>query len=1020
MSQGPNEGKADLSGRIEWHTLTIGKACEILGSNSESGLEINDALDRLTHYGKNEFAPIKRLSPLSIFIRQFASYLMIILLAAIAISAAIGEFLDAVIISMLVILSAIVGFVQEYRSERIVEALRQLTSPTIVVIRGGNEANINAAEVVPGDLVIYSEGDRISADSILIENHNMQTNESSLTGESLPSEKSIYPCSRANTPLHERRNLLYAGTSVISGRGKGLVFATGRLTEVGKVASQVESVGHMKTPFQMKLDQIGKLLGRITIVVAVMISVIGLYRDYPISEMFIWGISIAVAAIPEALPVIVTASLAIGASKMAKRNAVLKNLVSAETLGSATVICSDKTGTLTEGKMSVRKGYVYDTFLDVTSGLNKGIGHKEIGSMSESSSALSLLAKLVGLCNDSKIGYSDTARVVKRYGFPELSYKEGENNRFKSELLSFKGDATEVALARFSNQVLGMTKVELDSEYPRLYEIPFSSERKCMSTIHKVSRRNEIINHKNNEKNKDLSSNGNNYSRNDRKLFEVLIITKGATETILQRCNRIKVGHKIIDVNDEHRQKILQSSSNLASQGLRVIGVSFKEDMYDNVVRSSKNTISMNNSSQEMLQFVEVEHNMIFLGLVALMDPPRKQAIEAIVQCKKAGIRVVMITGDSKDTAKSIAREMGILDDDDRTDTSYEKTIRNDGRAGDYYHHHNHVPYNDNTLTGDDIDALSDPELNSAVLRTRVFARVLPKHKLRIVQSFKKNGDVVAMTGDGVNDAPALKAADIGIAMGMTGTQVSKEAASMILKDDDFATIVAAVKEGRRIMDNVKKYLVYLISANFGEILLLSSAVIVGIPVPLLAKQILYINLATDGTPAIALGSEPSEPDIMEKPPVNPRESLFSSTLGLMIGISIILWLTSFAIFWFTLSNGTPFSIADDARISKARTMAFAYVILFELFFAYSIRSYQNSPWKIGLTRNKFLLISLLGEVTLLLMILNLPILQNVFSLTSLQADEWILLLCLSPSGLVYSEVFKFAKRRTRRCALPR
>ena len=369
--------------------------------------------------------------------------------------------------------------------------------------------------------------------------------------------------------------------------------------------------------------------------------------------------------------------------------------------------------------MSVRKAYVYDTFMDVTSGLNRRNIHKEIGSMSESSSALSLLAKLVGLCNDSKIGYSDTMHTEK-HDVAELYYDEGKENRFKSELLSFKGDATEVALARFSNEILGMTRIELDSEYPRLYEIPFSSERKCMTTIHKVSRGNEVLG------------------------IEVLIITKGATETILQRCNRIKVGHKIIDANNEHKQKILQSNSNLASQGLRVIGVSFKEDMCDNVVRSSNNVISTDNSSQnkELPQFVE--HNMIFLGLVALVDPPRKQAIEVIVQCKNAGIRVVMITGDSKDTAKSIAREMGILDDD-RDDTLYDKTIRNDERAGDYYyhHHHNHVPYNDTTLTGDDIDSLSDPELNNAVLKTRVFARVLPKDKLRIVQSFKKNGDVV-------------------------------------------------------------------------------------------------------------------------------------------------------------------------------------------------------------------------------------------------------------------------------------
>jgi len=570
-------------------------------------------------------------------------------------------------------------------------------------------------------------------------------------------------------------------------------------------------------------------------------------------------ISITVAAIPEALPAVITTSLAAEVSRMAKRHAIVKTLPSAETLGAVTVICSDKTGTLTKGEMSIRELYLYDLFLDVQ---HLGKVNDVNAENSSMKSNLYLLAKMISLCNDAKVIDIEEKEINE--------HKIGGtiNNHYPQ--LALKGDPTEVALASFSYQILKITKQIIDKETPRIFEIPFTSEGKLMTTVHTLcAKENSALQQEQQQNNQDIMTNRNR--KNIKRNFEILVVTKGAPEAVIEKCDRIQAGDNIQSAKVEYQQEIIQANNVLVSKGLRVLGVAFKRLSVDE--RIYKNIIENTSTLPDSIGF---EQNLVFLGLVALTDPPRKEAIRAISQCKSAGIKVIMITGDNKITAESIAREMGISSPDplDYENTNSENMLNS--RIPD--------ASGASVLTGSDIDALSDEELEKTILKTKVYSRVLPEHKLRIVRALKKRRYVVAVTGDGVNDAPVLKAADIGIAMGITGTQVAKE---VILNDDNFATIVEAIKEGRKIVDNINKCLVYLISTNLGEIMLLSSAMIVGLPTPLLAKQILYVNLATDGSPAIALGTEPSEPDIMNKPPSDPRQSIFSEILNISLSQSI-------------------------------------------------------------------------------------------------------------------------------------
>jgi Ca2+-transporting ATPase len=876
------------------------------------GLNEQEATSRLVSYGRNELKSTLKASALAIFAKQFISPLILILIAATAVAAFLGETLDAVIIIVIVMLAAVVSFVQEFRSEKAMDALRQITSPTALVLRGGLARVVNYAEIVPGDIIMISQGDRVAADSLLLEAFSLQTNEASLTGESLPVEKAVLTCN-AGTPVAERKNVVYSGTTVTLGRGRAVVFATGHVTELGKIASSVQSVRRQKTPFEIRMSQLGRILSAIMIAVVIAITLLGIARGYSLIEMLVWGISVAVAAIPEALPAVIATSLTIGVYKMAKKKAIVRSLPAVETLGAVTFICSDKTGTLTTGKMAARKAYVDGAELPLPAASSDLVKHRR---------GLEALANASALCNDTAV-----------QTHPEAAAVDGSVET---------GDPTEIALAAFSYTILGMKKNSLDAQFPRIFEIPFSSERKMMTTVHDLPGRDKV-----------------------------LVATKGAPEIVLRICDRIMHGEKLCHLDDEQVSRVMQANNSFASEGLRIIAISHKE---------------IDRTERDQYPQAELENGMVFVGLIGLMDLPRPEAIGAIAKCKEAGITVTMITGDNRITAESVAAELGILD-------------RTHGES--------------ETLTGTEIDTMTDDQLAHAVLRTRVFARVLPEHKLRITKALQRKGQVVAMTGDGVNDAPALRAANIGVAMGMTGTQVARESASMVLADDNFATIVSAISEGRRIMDNVKKYLVYLLSANIGEILLFSSSLIVGLPTPLLAKHILYVNLATDGSPAIALGTEPAEPDIMSRPPQDPRKGIFSGTLVSLAGVSLVLGAVSLALFWYTLtSNGS-----SEEALAKARTMTFALLIFFQIFFAYASRSLRNNFVKIGLLRNKALLLSILGETAVAVAIFTVPALQKAFSLVPLEWTDWTQVLILATAGFIFAEVSKAVMalpRRTR------
>jgi P-type Ca2+ transporter type 2C len=898
----------------DWHSMSRDHVMQYLQTSIE-GLTQREANERLTVYGSNEIKAERGISRAATFTKQFKDPLIIILLIATAISAFVGELIDSTIIIAIVILAVTVAFIQEYKSEKAIEALKKMTAATCRVIRNNEEIIIDATRLVPGDIILISAGDKVPGDAYLIEGHNLEVNEAPLTGESLPVEKTAAVLSK-DTPLIDRKNIIYTTTIITYGRGKAVVFATAMDTELGKVATEVQTMDVRKTPFELKIKHTAKVLSVIMLIVVGIVSVFAFSRGLQLLEMLVWGISLAVAAVPEALPAVITTSLTIGTYRMAKRNAVVRRLPAVEVLGSTTIICSDKTGTLTKGEMTVRNLYVYDKSAQVT-GTGYGLEGRVIDSHIDKND-LMLLAKTAVLCNDANIA-------------------------FKGEKADLTGDPTEIALLVFAYKIVGIVKDKMNSEFSRVQEIPFSSERKMMTTIHRRS-----------------------FNNNDSRKYEAYI--KGACEVVLSRCSEIVVDNKSLSLTDDMRDRILAANDDMAARGLRVLALAYKH-------------LNEYHLSQE-----DVEQNLLFLGLVGMMDPPRKEVVDSIAQCKSAGIDVVMITGDHKLTAIAVASEIRIIDD--------RSTGKHDMKV---------------VVSGQELETMDVASLSEKADYIKVYSRVSPEHKLKIVQSLKNKGHIVAMTGDGINDAPALKAADIGIAMGITGSQVAKESASMILADDNFATIVSAIKEGRRIFDNVKKYLVYLLSVNLGEIIILSFSVIMGWPLPLLAKHILFINLATDGPPAIALGLEPHEPDIMRRKPRNPKESVFFGIKKWLITIPIILAITSLLLFAYVLQvNGWDSSLA----IAKGRTMVFGVLVFFELFFAMSCRSFTHNIHELRFFGNKMLLYSLIGESVVILFIMNYSPMQELFDFVPLQLADWILLLLLATTGFVYSEIIKLLTRK--------
>ncbi len=895
------------------HSVSSVEECLEVLNSKPNGLDCEDAERRLLQTGYNEIEEGKKKNVFLLFAEQFKSFLIIILLAAVTISAFLGELLDATVIFAIIIAVAVLGFIQEFRAEKAIEALKQIAAPVARVRRDGIIQEIPSREVVPGDIVLLEMGNKIPADIRLIEAINLKMDEASLTGESVSVHKSILPLEK-DMPLADRTNMAYSGTSVAYGRGTGLVVATGMETEFGKIAKLIQTAEEGQTPLQQRLDYIGKWLGILCIVVVVFVALILVYHETGFKfallnqallvEIFIWSVSLAVAAVPEALPAVVVVALTVGVQRMARRHAIVRKLPVVETLGCTTVICSDKTGTLTKNEMTVSKIFTNSKIIDVT-----GVGFDPQGDFlfqgeainPNEGSTLALLLQSAALCANSSFEI-DTASQDK---------------------FSLFGDPTEIALIVAAAKA-GLWQQDLKKQYPRVWEIPFTSESKRMITVHS-------------------KANG-----------DLLAFLKGAPEIVLDMCSDVYGNGHSIPLNEENRKNILQTNQNMASEALRVLAVAYKH-------LSKSQDISEDN----------LQNGFCFIGLEGMIDPPREEVKQAIQECNQAGIKTTMITGDHKLTAMAVAKEVDLLKS------------------------------NDLVLTGSELDKLSDSEFENMVEEVSVYARVSPEHKQRIVRALQKGGHITAMTGDGINDAPALKMADIGVAMGITGTDVSKEASDMILTDDNFATIVAAVEEGRGIFDNIKKYLAYLLSCNAGEILLLLVASLMGLPLPLIAIQLLWINLTTDGLPALALSIDPRDPDVLRRSPRDPLESVFTRRiLWLIASVAILITIGIIPVYTWAVNSG--------ATIQKAQTIAFTMLVMFEMFNAFNCRSEKHSITKLGPFTNAWLLLAVASSIVMQLAVIYVPFLQPLFNTSPLTLAEWVIIIAVSASVILVVEAGKF------------
>jgi Ca2+-transporting ATPase len=885
----------------KWYVLDSEHVAQQLHTDLQAGLTEAEAQHRLHQYGPNELQTSGLVSPWAILFEQCKNMLVLILLIAVGLSALLGHTVEAIAIAVIVLFAVLLGFIQEYRAERAIEALRQMAAPSATVIRDGREMSVPARHLVPGDVILLQTGDKIPADGRLISSINLQVEESPLTGESVPVEKQTEPLTTDDLAIGDRKNMVYAGTSVTYGRGSAVVVATAMQTEFGQIAQMLQTVETTKTPLQENLHRVGLVLARAALVIVAIIVALGLFRGQPFIEMLIFGIALAVAVVPEALPAVVTISLAIGVQRMVKRNALVRRLPAVETLGSTSVICSDKTGTLTKNEMTARCIYVAGHMVDIS-----GVGYAPDGAFSQNGAVIepAQVPPLLTLLQAAALA-SDAHMEPEADGRWQV-----------------KGDPTEGALVVAAAKA-GLRKADLDTQFPRLHEIPFTSESKRMTTV-------------------------------DQTPAGEVAYAKGAPEVILDACTAQLTDHGIIPLDAAGREQMLDVGRDMARQALRVLGIAFKPQA----------TVE------------DAESDMTFLGLVGMIDPPRPEARTAIRTCEQAGIKVVMITGDHPLTAECVARELGVL---------------KNGRV----------------VVGPVLEDMSDEAFEHEVEAIDVYARVSPAHKLRVVTALQKNGHVVAMTGDGVNDAPALKKADIGIAMGITGTDVTKEAAAMMLLDDNFASIVAAVEEGRGIFGNIKKYLMYLLSANVGEILLMTGASLLGLPLPLTAVQILYINLATDGLPALALSVDPPEADLMHRQPRNSRSGIFTRpVISLMLVGGVWLALANLGLF--------VWAINTDRSAAEAMTMTFVGVVLFEFVKAYNFRSDRHSVLRRPFA-NKWLNLAIIWELLLLALIVYLPVLHAPFSTYSLPPIDWAIVLALALTVIPVLEIAKWMIRRQER-----
>jgi Ca2+-transporting ATPase len=881
-----------------WHSMAVEHVLKELDTDPHQGLSAAEALRRMERLGPNELRKEERASPFVLFLNQFKNTLIVILLVATVLSALVGEIVDAGIILAIVVFSTVLGFIQEYRAERALEALKKMLTPTITAIRGGVEQEVLSRDLVPGDVVLLGAGDRIPADGRLIEIHSIKCDEAPLTGESVPVEKRLESVPE-DVPVGDRRNMVFTGTTVTYGRGKAAVTATGMKTEFGKIAEEVAAVEDKETPLERRTAEIGKWLGVIAVSICVLVVGISIARELMGGKvtmeftltMVMFAVALAVAAVPEALTAIVTGALAIGMHEMAKRNALVRKMPAVETLGCTTVICSDKTGTLTKGEMTVRRLYAAGRIVEVS-----GVGYAPEGRLNPAPSDQATHWLLRGglLCSDAVL-----AETEGRWGV--------------------KGDPTEGALVVLAVKA-GLHQGETRLEWERVEEFPFSSERMRMTTIHRTPE------------------------------GKIVAFTKGAPETMLERSASLLDGDLPRPLSDADRRKILEINEEMARDALRVLAVAYKE------------LPQMDGHGEE-----SVEGKMTFLGLVGMMDPPREEAIEAVRVCRQVHIRPVMITGDHRLTAVAVARELDIY------------------REGNL------------VLTGAELGKLSDEEFEGIVEKVTVYARVSPMDKLKIVRAWQKKGEIVAMTGDGVNDAPALKHADIGVAMGITGTEVAKEAADIVLSDDNFATIVKAIERGRWIYDNIKKYLTYLLRANITEVVVLGGVVMFMGPefLPLLPAAILYINLATDGLPALALGLAPPDPDIMQRPPRNPKESVFSRDVRALILTGVFLECPIFL--WVFFQN--------FADLEVARTKVFFLFVIIELMLAINFRSLRLSL--VQAPPHKWLLLAIGWELALIAGLIQLPAVRDAFGVTLPTIWDLAVIVGLGVAVMVGIEIVK-------------
>jgi Ca2+-transporting ATPase len=892
----------------QWYNLTVVKALEALGT-SEQGLSSEEAQKRLSQFGPNELKEKKKTSPGIIFWGQFKSFLIIILIVAAAISGVLairgeGNVWDPILIMVIVLFACLLGFIQEYHSERAMEALKQMTAPTASVKRDGQEIEVPSRKLVPGDIILLRAGDRVPADARLVEVANLRLNEAPLTGESIPVEKATEAIT-GRIPIGDRRNIVYMGTTLVYGRGEAVVIATGMATEFGKIAGMLQQAEAQQTPLQASLDRVGKWLGIGCLVLCAGVAGVGFLSGMfsSILDTFIWGVSLMVAAVPEALPAVVTISLAIGVQRMAKRHSLIRRLPAVETLGCTTFICSDKTGTLTQDEMTVRRLYVNGREIDV-----HGVGYEPRGEFylagtsfdPQKDDGLKILLWTGALCNDSQLINLEGAWHIK-------------------------GDPTEGALVVAAAKA-GIWQGELSAQAPRIGEVPFSSERKRMTTIHHT-------------------------------LVGRIAYSKGAPEVILNSCNRIYMGGRVRELTEWDRERILETNRQMAEDALRVLGMAYKP--LPEIVKPAS----------------DAEKDMVFIGLVGMIDPPRQEVKEALELCQQARIKSVMITGDHKLTAIAVAKELGLL------------------KEGSL------------ALSGSELDELSEEEFDERVEEIAVYARVSPTHKIKVVEALQKKGHVTAMTGDGINDAPALKRANIGVAMGITGTDVSKEAADMVLTDDNFASIVAAVREGRSIFGNIKKFLAFLLSGNLGAILfLLTAFVIITLTgehvLPLVALQLLFINLIGDGLLAVALAMEPPDMDIMRQPPRNPKQGVFTTpTVTFIGGVGLWIGLVLLGIFLWALNS--------DRSALEIQCLCFVTLIMLRMFNCFNCRSERLSLFKISPFTNKWVLAAIVLSLTLTMLLLYVPSLQSPFHTYGLSPADWGMAVLAGSTVFIVVEIAK-------------